>query len=700
MKQLSYDVFLSYARMDDENNQFVAKLAKEMERAFLSLTGRPLRIFLDTRAITTAQVWEERLRAALDDSTVMVAVLTPRYFISEWCGREWDHFLDQELQRRREIGLPSSESLIFPVQFVSLDKVWRPSAEAKRRMSEAMSRQAKNLIGIEPESSRFVLVVRELVADIADTFILLDQVASANDRVDPTAVSAPAFRAEPSPGPHISTRMGDEEVFIDRLSEAANVTILGITHNRLSGYLDEALRRKRLRHGRDAFWSSIRVVFASESLLHLVHDELDADYPSRSEALRHRFQQAGQGRRAVASFFLLCNQPHRWSLHEYPYLVPFVGALFEMSDGSKVAQVATLRPSYRVDEYLFLEFAGLAGELAYYQAAFEDVVGSSEPQNDVTFAGVPNEREPGFICLGSRFRRSVMLPGMGKPTDWLPLVLIATYWSRSEGAEPLLQTRTRDNSNHEVGRLAHVSAFINQRDHGEFELTNKVEFVLPESAIKNAALRTLREELGLMGDNWELELVDHLRYHAASHESLYFFTFALGLPHTVSAFPDVAQLRPWALSDLLRLRRYQLLCSAERLLVRTVALTAWQADLVGRLLRSNLILHDLEELGERLVPQLYRTDVPDGLLEEIRALRDEASVVAVATGGPTIKGLGRLQYREFFSRLLPLYERIGVPGASDELDAIGNNAAKRSASDQLARIYASEPEMRNLPIEV
>src|SRR5215217_2048792 len=72
---LSYDVFLSYARIDDENNQFVSKLAREMERAFQALTGRPLRIFLDTREIRNAQVWEERIKGALENSTVMVAVL-------------------------------------------------------------------------------------------------------------------------------------------------------------------------------------------------------------------------------------------------------------------------------------------------------------------------------------------------------------------------------------------------------------------------------------------------------------------------------------------------------------------------------------------------------------------------------------------------------------------------------------------------
>ena len=335
MSQSSYDVFLSYARTDDRDIQFVSKLAKEMQRAFQSFTGRQLRIFVDTREIATAEIWQESIKRALENSTVMVAALTPSYFTSEWCGREWDHFRDQEERHRRQIGLPASRSLIFPVQFVSLDKVLDPGNEARRRMSEARSRQIKDLVDVKPESPRFEIAVRELASEIADLFLLLREA---------TSTSASAFHPEVASGPHISTRIGERDKFIERLSEAAHVTLLGIAHGSLTGFLDEALERKRRRQGPGAFWSSIRVVFASEALLPLVHDDLDAEFPDREAAIRVRFQRAGRGRRAVASFFLLSDHPREWSMYEYRYLMPFVGALFEMSDGSKVAQVSTFRP--------------------------------------------------------------------------------------------------------------------------------------------------------------------------------------------------------------------------------------------------------------------------------------------------------------------------------------------------------------------
>jgi len=118
MTELSYDVFLSYARVDQENNQFVSKLSTELQRGFQSITGRPLGIFVDTKEIATAQMWQERIESALTQSTLMVAVMTPSYFTSEWCRKEWDWFEARESRRRSEHGLSESEELIFPVRFL------------------------------------------------------------------------------------------------------------------------------------------------------------------------------------------------------------------------------------------------------------------------------------------------------------------------------------------------------------------------------------------------------------------------------------------------------------------------------------------------------------------------------------------------------------------------------------------------------
>jgi ADP-ribose pyrophosphatase YjhB (NUDIX family) len=386
-------------------------------------------------------------------------------------------------------------------------------------------------------------------------------------------------------------------------------------------------------------------------------------------------------------------------MHEYSYLPPFVGALFEMPDGSKIVQVATLRPSYRVAEYLFFEFAEMAGELAYYQAAFEDVVQHSESQEEVTLTGRPLEPGPGFLCLGSRFRRTVLLPDRGPSSDWLPSVLVCTYWEQPGPSEPLLQLRTRENSSYEVGMLSHVSGLVYQQDADEPELTRQVEFVLPQEATERAALRVLREELAVPQERLQLELVDQLKFHGVDHESLYHFFYALALPRSISSFPEASQIRPWALGDLMQLRRHQALFYAEQLLERS-ALTAQQADVAARVLKLNFVLHGLGQLGEALSEQVYRRVRPTDLLGEIRRLREESSLAHPAGGGGPIRGLGRLEYREFFSSLLPLYERIGVPGAREELAGIRSDLAKEVALGELRELYRSETDMRVLATDV
>ena len=64
--------------------------------------------------------------------------------------------------------------------------------------------------------------------------------------------------------------VGDTEHFIQLLAEAVNVTIVGITNERLAPMLQEALRRKQgKRPSQIVFWGSLRIVFLGKSQLAL-----------------------------------------------------------------------------------------------------------------------------------------------------------------------------------------------------------------------------------------------------------------------------------------------------------------------------------------------------------------------------------------------------------------------------------------------
>jgi hypothetical protein len=74
-----YDIFLSYARIDNrENDRYVERLAEEMTSLYRQRTGRDLRIFLDKQEITTAQMWEREIHTALRRSSIMELYSKPQ----------------------------------------------------------------------------------------------------------------------------------------------------------------------------------------------------------------------------------------------------------------------------------------------------------------------------------------------------------------------------------------------------------------------------------------------------------------------------------------------------------------------------------------------------------------------------------------------------------------------------------------------
>jgi hypothetical protein len=112
------------------------------------------------------------------------------------------------------------------------------------------------------------------------------------------------------------------------------------------------------------------------------------------------------------------------------------------------------------------------------------------------------------------------------------------------------------------------------------------------------------------------------------------------------------------------------------------------------------VLHDLGQLGAALSDHLYQQERPADLRDELRRLREQSALPHPAAEGGLIQGLGRLQYREFFSSLLPLYARIGVPGASEELARIRMDPAKEAALAELRELNRDELSMRDLATEV
>ncbi len=63
-------------------------------------------VFVDQREIHTGDQWPEVLKGALRQSRVLVAILTPSYFHSEWCMSEWASFEAREQRVGQNLIVP------------------------------------------------------------------------------------------------------------------------------------------------------------------------------------------------------------------------------------------------------------------------------------------------------------------------------------------------------------------------------------------------------------------------------------------------------------------------------------------------------------------------------------------------------------------------------------------------------------------
>ena len=107
-----FSAFMSYVHFDDKHD--AGKLSKLCERLSGEVRvqrGEEFRIFHDNTSIDWGDAWRERLEGALDAITLLIPVITPGYFKSSECRREFERFL----LRERELG---RSDLILPIYYI------------------------------------------------------------------------------------------------------------------------------------------------------------------------------------------------------------------------------------------------------------------------------------------------------------------------------------------------------------------------------------------------------------------------------------------------------------------------------------------------------------------------------------------------------------------------------------------------------
>jgi hypothetical protein len=121
--------FWSYVHDDDDaENGRISRLARLIKAQFDLLTGADLELFID-HDLRWGDEWKRRIDEAIAGTTFFIPILTPRYFASDECRREFVRFTSTALRS----GL---SELILPVHYVDVPELSEedPADEAIQRI--------------------------------------------------------------------------------------------------------------------------------------------------------------------------------------------------------------------------------------------------------------------------------------------------------------------------------------------------------------------------------------------------------------------------------------------------------------------------------------------------------------------------------------------------------------------------------------
>ncbi|MEV5751563.1 hypothetical protein AB0L00_27390 [Actinoallomurus sp. NPDC052308] len=592
----------------------------------------------------------------------------------------------EELLRSAVSGIGGGflgEAAEYTFGLVSGTRAW-PAQQRRRKAAE--------ICGVTTDHFRksYEITILEQVAE--------EMIASIERSPTPSGgePKAPAAGDTPDTGHIVMRTVVGDAVFVERLAEATSATIVDPTHEDLADHLERALARKRRRSGPAAFWEELRIVFLNDDLLGLVRDDLTVQFPDAAEAARERRQRAGLARRTVTSLLLRLGTPGRWSVHSYAGLVQFPGAVLRTADGHNLVHLTGARSHRTGPEMLRFEFEDRPDH--YFESVFQEVVENSREEHEVVLVGSPTEA--GFACSGARFRRGVMIPQQNIH-DWLPAVVIITWRRKAGTIEPLLEINTPKNSTRELGKASHLSGYVNQRDHVTQDSANSTapNFLIGPATAKAAVLRELRDELRVTELPREPRLTSTPGFYYPDKENLFFYVFEVEIP-AETRFAPSTHMYPWSVEEVLQVREHQVVNNTILALTED-GLTRGQRRMALTIAGLNLTVHGHDDLARRVSEQSRQDELDRRLVEELTELAARSRFSRYAAGRElSIEGLAGLQYRNFFTDVLPVYAQVGVPSAAKILASLHADPARSRAIGRLAASYGDEQLITALPIEV
>jgi len=190
--------FWSYVHHDDDaEGGRITRIATDLTAQYEMVTGESIRIFHDRSHVEWGDKWRSEVDSALASIVFFIPVLTPRYFQSAECRREFNSFA----RRARQLGVREVVMPILYINFPALET--DPPPDELMEIAKSFQWEDWTELRFEsPESTRYRTAIARMAERLSRASLVVEKVDAT------TIVDDSDLDDDDSPG------------FVDRLARA------------------------------------------------------------------------------------------------------------------------------------------------------------------------------------------------------------------------------------------------------------------------------------------------------------------------------------------------------------------------------------------------------------------------------------------------------------------------------------------------
>lgn len=203
MTNLGNAGFLGYAHIDDKaDGGRVTRLAQKIQLEYQALTTQELDIFVDRLSLEWGEKWRERIDTSLQATTFYIPIITPSFFNSAECRREFLAFVNTA----KSLGV---EEYILAIRYIPVSDLTEDSSDDVKALVAATQFVDWEGLRFEDEDGP---MYRRAVNGLAKRLVDLSQQVEARPMVGPgTTIATTDADDEDEDAPGLLDLIGDFE---------------------------------------------------------------------------------------------------------------------------------------------------------------------------------------------------------------------------------------------------------------------------------------------------------------------------------------------------------------------------------------------------------------------------------------------------------------------------------------------------------